>query len=110
MKFYGNGTVWDAEKDRSLCRFNKGTLDTDDKYISDRLMDLGYKFDSVIVATLEEDEVLSVDDDGAEPVEKIDFTAMGVRDLKAYCKDQEYKGYTNLGKVDLLDFIKKAGV
>ena len=44
MKFYGHGVVWDASKNKPLCRFNAdGEFETKDKYIISRLLDFDYK-------------------------------------------------------------------
>ena len=44
MKFYGHGVVWDASKNKPLCRFNSdGEFETKDKYIISRLLDFDYK-------------------------------------------------------------------
>jgi hypothetical protein len=50
MKFKGEGntTVWDAQRDRELCRFEKGELETEDIYVIERLVDLGYEHDGVL--------------------------------------------------------------
>lgn len=44
-KFYGmnNEVVFDSNRDCVLCKFSKGELTTTDKYIIDRLTELGYK-------------------------------------------------------------------
>jgi len=49
MKFYGTGIIWDAVKNKVLCKFEKGILETDDSYICNRLKELDYKHDEVIV-------------------------------------------------------------
>jgi hypothetical protein len=49
MKFYGNGIIWDSVKNKALCNFEKGILETEDSYICDRLKELDYKHDEVIV-------------------------------------------------------------
>lgn len=49
MKFYGNGVVWDLVKNKVLCKFEKGILETENSYICDRLKELKYKHDEVIV-------------------------------------------------------------
>jgi chitodextrinase len=38
-------TVWDAEKGKELCTFIDGEYETNDKYIIDKLIPLGYKSD-----------------------------------------------------------------
>ena len=42
MKFYGNGIVWDKEKNRALCQFEKGELETEDERIISILEALNY--------------------------------------------------------------------
>jgi hypothetical protein len=48
MKFYGNGIVWDSTKNKELCKFDKGILETKDSYIINRLKELDYECDEVI--------------------------------------------------------------
>ena len=43
MKFYGTGMVWNPGKDRPLCRFKNGELDTENNDIIAKLLELGYK-------------------------------------------------------------------
>jgi hypothetical protein len=51
VKFYGNGMIWDAKKDRALLKFEKhaggsmylGALIVEDDYIIERMEELGYK-------------------------------------------------------------------
>ena len=45
MKFFGNGIVWDAEKERALCTFEKGEHETVDKRTADILIGLGFEND-----------------------------------------------------------------
>lgn len=44
-KFYGmnNEVVFDSNRDCVLCKFSKGELTTTNKYIIERLTELGYK-------------------------------------------------------------------
>jgi hypothetical protein len=53
MRFYGNGIVWDAEKDCPLARFVGGSLETDDPRTKQLLIAGGYRHEA---------------DDGAEAV------------------------------------------
>ena len=53
MKFYGNGIIWDSVKNKVLCKFDKGILETEDTYICDRLKELDYKHDEVIIKEVE---------------------------------------------------------
>jgi len=44
-KFFGNGLVWDKEKDSLLCTFVNGEFITEDKRIIDILTNLKYQFE-----------------------------------------------------------------
>ena len=48
MTFYGDGIVWDCEKNKPLCKFENGELETADKRVVEILKGLGYKFDEVV--------------------------------------------------------------
>lgn len=45
VKFYGNNSeyVFDNNRNCLLCKFSKGELTTTDKYVIERLKELGYK-------------------------------------------------------------------
>lgn len=50
MKFKGTGIVWDAQKNKELCRFTKtglrqGVFETQDKKLIEKLKKLGYEFE-----------------------------------------------------------------
>ncbi|WP_121605311.1 hypothetical protein [Virgibacillus sp. Bac332] len=47
MKFYGNGLVWDKEKNAVLCRFTNGELETNELRVKQELVKLGYKYDEI---------------------------------------------------------------
>lgn len=103
VKYKGSGVVWDAERNRPLCRFDRGEYTATDPRTQTILDNLGYKGEDDEVYDIEiiEEEVME------ESEEEIkDINDMGVRELKAYCKDNGYKGYTNLDKEPLLKFIK----
>ena len=110
MKFFGNGVVWDAERSKALCRFDKsGELDTDDKRICDKLAELGYKHNGEIIEVEYEkvEEVVTVIEEEKVPVEDIkNYEAMTNRELKAIL---EAKGYMNLdrkNKTQLLTMLE----
>ena len=56
MKFYGNGIVWDSVKNKILCNFERGILETEDSYICDRLKELKYKHDEEVKEEVKEVE------------------------------------------------------
>ena len=45
MKFYGVGTVWNPKTNKRLCRFENGSLETEDKEIISQLLEQNYKHD-----------------------------------------------------------------
>lgn len=47
MKFYGNGTVWDSSKNKALCKFVDGELETKDRYIIEHLLTFDYRHDEI---------------------------------------------------------------
>ena len=50
VKFYGNNSEWvfDSNRNCMLCKFSKGELTTTDKYVIERLKELGYKCDEEV--------------------------------------------------------------
>jgi len=45
MKFYGKGLVWDAAKNKPLCRFVGGIFEIENKAAMDKLIKMDYKHD-----------------------------------------------------------------
>ena len=76
MKFYGNGTVWDKSKDKALCKFEKGILETTDKYISDKLIELKYRCESTIDYEITDAEEEIIDEE-VEEVVRTTFCSYG---------------------------------
>lgn len=50
VKFYGNNSEWVFDNNRKclLCKFSNGELTTTDKYVIERLKELGYKCEEEI--------------------------------------------------------------
>lgn len=50
VKFYGNNSeyVFDSNRKCLLCKFSKGELTTTDKYVIERLKELGYKYEEEV--------------------------------------------------------------
>lgn len=91
--YTGRGLVWNPNKNKILCDLNKGPYTTLDKAEQEILASVGYIGDF-------EDELVIIEDEEDETIDD-----MGVRELKAYCKDKGYEGYSNLNKVELLELI-----
>ena len=47
VKFYGNNSeiIFDGKRGCVLCKFSNGELTTTDKYVIERLKELGFKYD-----------------------------------------------------------------
>lgn len=86
MKFYGNGLVWDRDANKPLCKFIKKELETEDKHIIDRLIELGYEHDGEI------------------PFDDIEE---GLDELKAKAKDLGVKGYAMMKKETLIKKLEE---
>ena len=109
MRFNGNGIIWDAERNRQLINFGKEkSINIYDEYIIQKLLNIGYKPTEEFI-DVEFEEVIKKEVIKNEPKIKL-IKNMNIRELKKYCKDKEYKGYTNLDKKQLIKFIKKEGV
>lgn len=50
VKFYGNNSeyVFDSNRNCLLCKFSKGELTTTNKYVIERLKELGYKYEEEV--------------------------------------------------------------
>ena len=50
VKFYGNNSeyVFDNNRKCLLCKFSKGELTTTNKYVIERLKELGYKYEEEV--------------------------------------------------------------
>lgn len=50
VKFYGNNSeyVFDSNRNCLLCKFSKGELTTTNKYVIERLKQLGYKYEEEV--------------------------------------------------------------
>ena len=110
MKFFGNGVVWDAERSKALCRFDKsGELETDDKRICDKLVELGYKHDGEIIDVEYEkvEEVVTVIEEEKEVVEDIgNYEAMTNKELRKILEDKGYMNLERKNKTQLLTMLE----
>jgi hypothetical protein len=104
--FKGTGVVWDKEKHRPLCRFINGEYKVEDPRTQSILTNLGYKSGEVELKEVEIIEPIEEVEDGVEIIESNEVFDMTIRELKEYCKEYGYKGYSNLGKDELLKFIE----
>ena len=50
VKFYGNNSeyVFDGNRNCLLCKFSNGELTTTDKYVIERLKELGFKYEEEV--------------------------------------------------------------
>ena len=47
ITFKGHGGVWNPEKNKPLCKFINDEYETDDKYVIEMLIKLGYESDYI---------------------------------------------------------------
>ena len=100
MKFRGNGSVWDKEKNKMLVRFGKAKMvETNDEYIVNKLFKLGYK--------AEPEEFINVDykakDEVIEAIEKVEEFD-GPFELKI---ENNFDGMT---KKEIVEELKAQGI
>ena len=97
MKFYGNGIVWDKERNKALCTFKDGEFETKEDRVKDILLDLGYKHDGEIIEDVEyevtEEATEEVTEEVVEDIKN--YEEMTNKELKAIL---EAKGYMNLDR------------
>jgi len=90
MKFKGSGHVWDSKKNKMLCNFINGEYETDNDYINDRLIELGYETinGKMVMAEYEvsEDE---------ETVENDNYENMEITELRQLAKSNGIKNWHN---------------
>lgn len=104
MKFRGNGSIWDSTKQKTLIRFGKEKIiDVTDKYIIDRLLELGYlpEIDKVNVIDAE----FTVIDDKVEE-ELIDLSKKELIAIIENDSNLKVKGYKKFNKEQLRKIIK----
>ena len=101
MKFYSKRNkliVWDKEMNKKLCQFEKGIFDTENERTIKILTESGYKCDSVVIDITPSKEVIEAP--------KGNLKYMNIRELKAFAKENNISGCSNLNKEELL---KKLG-
>lgn len=111
MKFKGNGIVWSPEENKALCKFTKGSLETEDPALITKLKTLGYK--QIIE---EETELLDSNEDQTQP-EEIDAPEQtqttenqntisdDFKELRQLAKEKGIAGYMNKTKVELQNLL-----
>lgn len=109
MKFYGHGVVWDASKNKQLCKFDEnGELVVFSKYIIERLLQFGYRYDEphnalqTYTYTDAELQMLKEIEDAKQPEEHL-FVIEGslpderVAEIQKVIKNEHAKTNTNSG-------------
>ena len=103
MIFKGNGIVWDAEKGKVLCKFEKGELETEDTRIIKILTEMKYENDGV--EEVEGFEDIKDVEDVIEDVE-IDLNDKTVVELRELAKEQDMVGIYNKTKDELIQALE----
>lgn len=110
MKFKGNGIVWNPEDNKELCKFSKGSLETENPELIEKLKNLGYK---QIVE--EETELLNSNEESqkeetnepeqTQTTENQNTISDDFRELRQLAKDKSIPGYMNKTKIELQNIL-----
>jgi hypothetical protein len=103
MIFKGHGVVWDAERSKVLCKFEKGELETEDKRTIDILVKLGYEHEGVVDDGVQEGEE---ETEEVEIEDKIDLNEKTVSELREIAKLAGYTGIYSKTKDELINMIE----
>lgn len=82
FKAKGDLTVWDAERDRELCRFDKGVLETGDPRTCRILIDLGYEYSGEVPGSEKPPEKSPADNPEDDPDEELEKLRAQAKELK----------------------------
>ena len=107
MKFYGMGSVWDAENNKCLCRFNKhGEFETEDERTINILISLGFKHDEVKSEAIDVDFEEIIEESEELPFEPIDYSEMTNRELRELLEKEGHTGLDRKNKKQLLKLLE----
>ena len=95
--------VW---KNGVIATFEKGIIETESTDVINHLMKLGYETENGVEIVIHDAEfVEEVEEEVKEEI--VDFESMSIRQLQEYCKKKKYRGYANLSKAKLLEYLAK---
>jgi len=94
MKFYGNGSVWDKERNKALCRFQDGEYETDDERTVNLLIKGGYKHDGRETEPRHEER----QETEKEPT---------FPELRKQAKEAGIEGYGKMKKQELIEALRE---
>jgi uncharacterized lipoprotein YehR (DUF1307 family) len=103
MVFYGNGIVWDAVKNKNLCRVSDGKYETDNDEIIQYLIKLGFNYESEIIV----EDIELKEPDSIEKID-IDYKELNFTDLKKKAKEKGINSY-KMSKEELIASLEKVG-
>ena len=87
--YAGNGMVWDAEKNKPLCKFVNQMFKTTDPYVKNKLDKLGFIADR-------DDEIVIIEDDIQGAIDEIHEVEIATdEDIRALGKALGIKSYWN---------------
>jgi len=92
MKFYGHGIVWNPVKNKALCKFINGELETTDSEVISNLLKLGYEHDGEVTEEKKSEEK--------------NEKALTVAELKKIAKSKGIKGVDRMKRNELTKILE----
>jgi hypothetical protein len=133
VRFYGNGIVWDAERNTRLCKFKGGELDTCNERVIQLLSRMGYRHDDkadtsslarggiikeLVPAHSAEghEAVVQIEPDELEPTVLLSGAESRMKqdddpetaELRAKAKELKIRGYGIMNRAKLTEKIQEA--
>lgn len=104
-----NLIVWDAERDKPLCRFIEGVCQTSDKRVIAKLKEQGYQ--CVDDGGIKIDSPDSPEEgDCGDGNKSSDLASFGIADLRKMAGQAKIKAYGKMSKPELVEALKAVGV
>jgi hypothetical protein len=103
MVFYGNGIVWDAVKNKNLCKFIDGKYETDSDDIIQHLIKLGFNYENEVI----KEDIKLKELDRVDKI-NIEYKELNFADLKKKAKEKGINSY-KMSKEELIASLEKVG-
>lgn len=109
-KFKGNGVVWNPEENKPLCKFSKGSFETEDPELIAKLKTLGYKQiveeESELLDSNEETQKEETNEpEQTQTTENQNTISDDFKELRQLAKEKSIPGYMNKTKKELQSLL-----